>query len=82
MLYNFDILNRKLDEWGFPKLQSKSGFRIIRASFEEAYKAGNIKFGDDGIYLEYEGKEYRGYMFIKEPFITEYNASYPKFHLT
>ena len=81
MLYDFAILDKKLDEWGFPKLQSESGFKIIRTDFEEAYKAGNIRFGDDGIYLEYEGKEYRGYMFIKEPWITEYN-SYPKFHLT
>ncbi|MDD3773602.1 MAG: hypothetical protein PHC38_13240 [Weeksellaceae bacterium] len=81
MLYEFDILDKKMDEWGFPKLQSGSGFKIIRTDFEEAYKAGNIRFGDDGIYLEHEGKEYRGYMFIKEPWITQYN-SYPKFHLT
>ncbi len=81
MLYRFEELCKKLDEWGFPKLQSESGFKIIRTDFEEAYKAGNIRFGDDGIYLEYEGKEYRGYMFIKEPWITEYN-NYPKFHLT
>lgn len=81
MLYDFAMLNKKLDDWGFPKLQSESGFKVIRTDFEEAYKAGNIRFGDDGIYLEYKGKEYRGYMFIKEPWITEYN-SYPKFHLT
>lgn len=81
MLYDFSKLSQKLDEWGFPKLQSESGFKIIRTDFEKAFKAGNIRFGDDGIYLEYEGKEYRGYMFIKEPWITEYN-SYPKFHLT
>ncbi|MGQ9799739.1 MAG: HNH endonuclease [Ignavibacterium sp.] len=81
MLYNFSNLDKKLDEWGFPKLKSKSGFKIIRIDFEKAFKAGNIRFGDDGIYLEYEGKEYRGYMFIKEPYITKYNY-YPKFHLT
>jgi len=81
MLYKFETLDQKMDDWGFPKLQSESGFQIIRTDFEQAYKAGNIRFGEDGIYLQREGKEYRGYMFIKEPWITKYN-SYPKFHLT
>lgn len=81
MLYGFEILSKKMDDWGFPKLQFGSGFKIIRTDFEEAYLAGSIRFGEDGIYLEHEGNEYRGYMFIKEPWISEYN-SYPKFHLT
>ncbi|MFN4299891.1 MAG: HNH endonuclease signature motif containing protein [Thermaurantimonas sp.] len=82
MLYQFDKLSKKLDEWGFPSLKSSSGFRIIKGiDFEKAYKAGSISFEDDGIYLEYEGKKYRGYMFIKEPYISTY-GSYPKFHLT
>jgi 5-methylcytosine-specific restriction endonuclease McrA len=83
MLYSFDILDKKMDEWGFPKLQSGSGFKIIRTDFEEAYKAGNIRFGDDGIYLQVDDKEYKGYMFIKEAYIT-YNGGpikFPKFHL-
>lgn len=82
MLYQFEKLNTKLDEWGFPSLKSGSGFQIIKGiDFEEAFKSGSITFEDDGIYLEYEGKKYRGYMFIKEPYITRY-GSYPKFHLT
>jgi hypothetical protein len=84
MLYQFEILDRKLDEWGFPKLKGVSGFQIIKGiDFEEAYKSGSISFEDDGIYLEYEGKKYRGYMFIQEAYIT-YNggpAKFPKFHL-
>lgn len=82
MLYQFEILAKRLDDWGFPSLKSGSGFQIIKGiDFEEAYKSGSISFEDDGIYLEYEGKKYRGYMFIKEPYISQY-GSYPKFHLT
>ena len=84
MLYQFKILDKKMDDWGFPQLKSASGFQVIKQDFEEAYKAGNIRFGDDGIYYECEGKEYKGYMFIKEAYIT-YNrgpVKYPKFHLT
>lgn len=82
MLYQFEILAKRLDDWGFPSIKGGSGFQIIKGiDFEEAYKSGSISFEDDGIYLEYEGKKYRGYMFIKEPYISQY-GSYPKFHLT
>lgn len=82
MLYKFEQLDSKLDEWGFPSIESVSGFQIIKGiNFEDAYKSGSISFEEDGIYLEYEGKKYRGYMFIKEPYISRYE-NYPKFHLT
>lgn len=83
MLYKFDKLSNKMDEWGFPKLQSKSGFELIRTDFENAYKSGNIRFGDDGVYLVHEGRELRGYMFIKEAYITYEGRGekFPKFHL-
>jgi len=81
MLYQFENLNKKFDDWGFPQGKASSGFRIIKGiDFEKAYKSGSISFEDNGIYLEYEGKKYRGYMFIKEPYISKY-GSYPKFHL-
>jgi hypothetical protein len=82
MLYDFSELDRKLDQLGFPKIQGGSGFQIIKGiDFEKAFKSGSISFEDDGIYLEYEGKKYRGYMFIKEPWIDRF-GTYPKFHLT
>lgn len=82
MLYEFKELDKKLDDWGFPTLQTGTGFQIIKGiDFEKAYKAGSISIENDGIYLEYEGKRYRGYMFIKEPYISTY-GTYPKFHLT
>lgn len=84
MLYDFKQLGNKLDQLGFPQIQGGSGFQIIKGiDFEVAYKSGSISFEDDGIYLEYEGKKYRGYMFIQEAYIT-YNggpAKFPKFHL-
>jgi hypothetical protein len=82
MLYKFQHLKIKLDEEDYPSIDEKSGFKIIKGiDFEKAYRNGSISFEDDGIYLEYEGKKYRGYMFIKEPWITKFN-SYPVFHLT
>lgn len=83
-MYAFEELDRKLDELGFPKIQGGSGFQVIKGiDFEEAYKSGSISFEDDGIYLEYEGRKYTGYMFIQEAYIT-YNGGpikFPKFHL-
>jgi hypothetical protein len=83
MLYNFEELNRKLDQLGFPEIIGASGFQVIRGvDFEKAYKSGSISFEDDGIFLEYQGKKHRGYMFIKEAFITyQTPIKFPKFHL-
>ena len=86
MLYSFEKLDKKLDQLGFPQIQGSSGFKIKKIKgidFEKAYKSGSISFEDDGIYLVYEGKKYRGYMFIQEAYIT-YNGGpvkFPKFHL-
>lgn len=81
MLYQFESLSRKLDEWRFPAIQGSTGFQVIKGiDFETAYKSGSISFEDDGIYLEHEGKKYRGYMFIQEPRISD-KGWYPKFHL-
>jgi len=81
MIYKFSKLEKRMDSWDFPKIDYQSGYKLIRTDFEKEYKAGNIRFGDDGVYLERDGIEYRGYMFIKEPYIERFD-SYPKFHLT
>lgn len=84
MLYKFEKLNRRLDQLGFPKVRGGSGFKTIKGvDFEKAFKAGSISFENDGIYLNYEGKKHRGYMFIQQYNIT-YNGNhqgFPKFHL-
>jgi hypothetical protein len=84
MLYSFSELDKKLNDLGFPIIHGPSGFRIIKGvDFEEAFKSGSISFEDDGIYLEYDGKKYMGYMFIQEAYIT-YNGGpvkFPKFHV-
>lgn len=84
MLYAFEKLDRRLDQLGYPKIKGGSGFQIIKGiDFEEAFKNGSISFEEDGIYLQYGDKKYRGYMFIQEAYIT-YNGGpikFPKFHL-
>ena len=78
MLYQFEQLKRKLDQLGYPKIQSGSGFEIIKdIDFKNAYQSGDINLSEkDGIYY----KNQRGYTFIKEAWITRYDR-YPKFHL-
>ncbi|UJP65134.1 HNH endonuclease signature motif containing protein [Mongoliitalea daihaiensis] len=80
-LYKFQNLSRALDKWGFPTIDFESGFKVIKGvDFEKAYKAGNIRFEDDGIYLDFEDLSLKGYMFIREPYIEKY-GSYPRFHI-
>lgn len=81
MLYEFDLLDKKLDEWGFPKLQLGSGFEIIRTDFEEAYRAGQIEFRNDGIYLITEDREWKGYMYMPSYRVAHYGHT-SRFHLT
>lgn len=81
-MFAFEELDEFLDKLNFPKVEKPELFIEIKGiDFERAYKAGSISFKDDGIYLEYNGVEYRGYMFIKEAWIERYN-NYPRFHLT
>ena len=84
MLYKFEELDEWLDRLGYPKLDGVGGFQIIKGiDFKEAYLAGSIHFDNDGIYLEYNERKFKGYMFIQEPYIN-YNggpAKFPKFHL-
>lgn len=79
-LYKFERLSRKMDDWGFPRIDTDSGFKVIQRDFEEAFRAGEIRFEWDGIYLDYEGKSYKGYMFIKEYHVTRY-SDFPRFHV-
>jgi hypothetical protein len=83
MLYQFEHLRQKLLELGFPEVNAKSGYRVIRTDFKKAYQEGRIEFRDDGIYLINDGHEYRGYMFI-DLYYVSYNGGpekFPRFHL-
>lgn len=83
MLYKFEELSKKLDELGYPSIVPNTGFRLLKGiDFENAFKNKTISFENDGIYLNYEDKKYRGYMFIKEPHLSKYDGHRPKFHLT
>lgn len=80
-LYSFENLAQKMDEWGFPKVSQEGHFQIIKGiDFKKAMQAGKIDFTEDGIYLNYRDKSYRGYMFIKNYYIKRY-GTFPKFHI-
>lgn len=81
MLYKFEKLKKIFDKWGFPSINRKSSFQLIKSiDFVEAYESGAISFEDDGIYYEYQGNKQRGYMFLKEYYISDY-GHFPKIHL-
>lgn len=85
MLYSFSNLSQKLTELGYPEA-TESGFRSIRVdfnaeTFKKAVREGKIRFSDDGIYLTYEGKEWKGYMYMPTYYVKRY-GSFPRFHLT
>jgi hypothetical protein len=81
MLYTFSTLAQRLTQLGFPEA-TETGFRVMRLDLTKEEQAGNIEFKDDGIYLTIDGKEYKGYMYIKQPFIVNYGNKFPKFHIT
>ena len=83
MLYKFQNLRRLLDDLGFPNIDGGTPYKAIRADFESAFKKGLVTFDSEGIMLEHKGKKYRGYMYIKEAYVT-FNGGpekFPKFHL-
>jgi len=79
MLYLFEKLSVKLSELGYPESQS-TGFKIIKRDLTLEESEGNIEYKSDGIYLKIDGKEYKGYMYLKSANIGTYG--YPKFHIT
>lgn len=79
MLYTFSNLAQRLTQLGFLEA-TESKFRVIKRDLTEEVNAGNIDFKNDGIYLTIDGKEYKGYMYLKLPDIQQYGI--PKFHIT
>ena len=80
-LFNFDDLMRWLDGKGFPLVESIKGYRVVKGiDFEKEFKAGNIRFEVDGIFIDTSSGDHQVYIFISEPWITKY-GSYPKFHV-
>lgn len=77
----FEETHAWMNAAGYPKIDVESGYRVIRQDFALAYRNGQIAFEKDGIYLEYEGRKHRGYMFLREYFIEQYPGKGPRFHL-
>lgn len=80
MLYKFTNLANRLTQLGFSEANQR-GIQIVRRDLTQEDQAGNIAFKEDGIYLAVNGKEYKGYMYIKNPFIVNYGNKFPKFHI-
>ena len=78
-LYDFKKLSQKLDALNFPEVK-ESRFIIVRKDFSEEEKKGNITFKEDGIYLNINGVEHKGYMYIKVADVAQYD--FPKFHIS
>ncbi len=79
-LYGFSQLSAKLTKLGYPEL-SESRFQVIRKDLTEQMNLNNVRFGSDGVYLNVNGVEHIGYMYLKTPAnIAAYGL--PKFHIT
>ena len=80
-LFDFDLLMKWLNDKGFPKVESSKGYKVVKGiDFEKEFKAGNIRFEANGIFIDTSSGDHQVYIFISEPWITKY-GSYPKFHV-
>ncbi len=79
MLYIFSNLAQWLTQLGFPEA-TETGFRVIRRDLTQEEQAGNVEFKEDGINLTIDGREYKGYMYLKYPNVNRFGL--PKFHIT
>lgn len=78
-LYNFSNLAQKLTSMGFAEL-SESRFQIVRKDLSEEISQNKVRFGEDGIYLNINGIDHKGYMYLKVPGNIEVYGN-PKFHI-
>jgi hypothetical protein len=76
---NTEKLSDFLDKKGYPSVSPK-GFAIIRKDLSTQENAGNIEYREDGIYLKFNGREYKGYIYIKNPNVSRFG--FPKFHIS
>jgi len=83
-LYKFQKLRRYLKENGYPDIEiDRDGFIMIRGlDFKSIFKAGDVSFDNEGIYVHIDGVRYKGYMFKPEYSVMHSGTKkFPKFHL-
>ncbi len=80
LLYNFELLDKKLDQLGFPKIKVRRKFKPFRTNLRKAKEADKIEFRDDGIYLTYNGNKYKGYIYMPT-YRVKFFGTLPRFHL-
>ncbi|PCJ67364.1 MAG: hypothetical protein COA58_03320 [Bacteroidetes bacterium] len=80
-LNKFDRTKELLIGQGYQIIDGEGGYKLIKGvDFTIAFNEGNISFRRDGIYLEYNGKTYKGFVHLKKAWISRYN-SFPSAHL-
>lgn len=79
-LYKFDKLNIILDSLKYPVV-TESRFKVEISDLTIEVQKGNIRWSNDGVYRNINGIEHKGYMYIKEYGISEFNNSFPRFHI-
>ena len=80
MLYKFTKLADRLTQLGFSEANQR-GIQVITRDLSQEERAERLDFKDDGIYLNVDGQEYKGYMYLKfKVQIAQYGL--PKFHIT
>lgn len=84
-LYKFQNLRSYLKGKGYPDIKiDRDGFMRIRGlDFKSIFKAGDVSFDDEGIYVHIMEKKYKGYMFMQK-YSVRYDPKtkkFPKFHL-
>lgn len=80
MLYKFDKLNNKMDDWGYPKVDLSDAYRVVREDFRKAWEDNKIVFEGDGIYYLDGDHKRKGYMYM-DTYKVEELHTFPKFHL-
>ncbi|MDA8695401.1 hypothetical protein N9L83_00465 [Flavobacteriales bacterium] len=80
-LYKFHDGLAFCDSMGFPEVNERE-IGIVREEIDlrKAIESGEIRFGEDGVYLTRNGKEFKGYIYLIAAHIKQFDSA-PRFHL-
>lgn len=78
-LFAFEKLARFLDRAGFPEVARKE-FEIVRRDLSHEEQEGRVRYEPGSIQLDIDGTEYKGYIYLKNPWDIE-RFGLPKFHI-
>ena len=79
-LFDFDLLMKWLNDKGFPKVESSKGYKVVKGiDFEKEFKAGNIRFEANGIFIDTSSGDHQVYISFQS--LGLLNMEVPKFHV-